>query len=291
MLCNLCPRRCNAQRTKGENKGGFCKAPEEMIINKAGLHFWEEPCISGKNGSGTIFFSGCSLCCVYCQNYEISHKCNGKPVTVRELTDIIKRLENMGADNINFVTADHYADKIAEALNIYKPKIPTVFNTSGYLSAEQISMLSGCVDIYLFDFKYINGEKAKKYSFAPDYPEVAKKALKKIYETQNECVFGKDTMLKKGIIVRHLLLPLSTNDAIEIYKTVKDIAPNAYFSLMSQYVPCGSAERFKEINRKVTKREYEKVVSFIALTGDENCYIQDTKSADKAYIPTFNIEM
>ena len=289
MICNLCPRKCNAQRTDTENIGGFCKMPLLPTIAKATLHFGEEPPISGKNGSGTVFFSGCSLNCIYCQNYDLSHSLLGKTVSVERLAQIFKELEQKGAHNINLVTPSHYALTIKEALDIYRPQIPIVYNCSGYESVETLKMLKGYIDIFLFDFKYINSDKAKLLSCAPDYPQIAEKALKEAYKQQENCIFDSNGILQKGVIVRHLLLPQSTNDAIKIFDFVRNTTPNAYFSLMSQYVPMGKAETVPQINRKVTKREYEKVVNYILDSGFSNCYIQEMASATKEYIPNFDL--
>ena len=289
MICSLCPRRCNALRTDTKNSQGFCKMPLLPTLAKAALHFGEEPCISGKNGSGTVFFSGCSLSCIYCQNYDLSHKAFGKTVSYERLAEIFRELERQGAHNINLVTPSHYAQAIKEALSIYKPSIPIVYNCSGYENVETLKMLKGYIDIFLFDFKYINSDKAKLLSCAPDYPEIAKNALKQAYSQQKTCVFDSNGILQKGVIVRHLLLPQSTNDAIAIFDFVKSSAPNAYFSLMSQYVPMGDAKSVPQINRKITKREYEKVVNYILDSGFNNCYIQELNSATKEYIPDFNL--
>ncbi len=287
MNCNLCPRKCNAKRTADCNIGGFCKSPENVVISRADLHFWEEPSISGKNGSGTVFFSGCSLGCVYCQNFEISHKISGKTVSITQLAEIFKNLEEKGAHNINFVTPEHYIPKIKEALEIYRPDIPIVLNSSGYINENQMEILKDYIDIYLLDFKYMSGNRAKKYSFAEDYPEIAKGALDFAYRSQSECVFDSNGLMKKGVIVRHMLMPLATNEAISVFDYVTENYPNAYFSMMSQYLPHGKAEKYPEINRRVTKREYEKVVNHILESGFENCYIQERTSADDKYIPDF----
>ncbi len=288
MKCRLCPRQCNAIRTADSNVGGVCAMPENIRLARAALHFWEEPPISGKNGSGTVFFSGCPLRCVYCQNAEISTNNKGKTVSVNSLADIFKCLENKGSHNINLVTPTHYVPQIIEALNIYKPNIPIVYNTSGYETVETLRLLKDYVDIYLFDFKYIDCIKAKLYSNAEDYPEVCKKALLEAYSQQNECVFNADGIMQKGVIVRHLLLPAATNDAIIIFDWVTQNAPNAYFSLMSQYIPMGKAATLPTINRKITDREYNKVVNYIIGSGFENCYIQEISSANKNYIPDFD---
>ena len=287
MICNLCPRKCKAKRTAEINLGGFCKAPENPKIARYGLHFWEEPPISCKNGSGTVFFSGCSLNCVYCQNFEVSRGIKGETVSVKRLAEIFKELEEKGAHNINLVTADHYCFAVKKALEIYRPKVPVVLNTGGYIGIEQLETLGDLIDVYLVDYKYISPEKAKKYSFAEDYPKVAKKAIGYMTAKQPECVFDKDGVMQKGVIIRHLLMPLATNDAIKIFDTVSGEYPSAYFSLMAQYIPMGECEKFPEINRKITRREYEKVARHIAESGFENCFIQDLSSADKKYIPEF----
>lgn len=261
--------------------------PLEPVIARADLHFWEEPPISGKNGSGTIFFGGCPLSCVFCQNYEVSHNGVGRKISIKALSDIFKELEEKNAHNINLVTPTHYSLAIKQALDIYRPKIPIVYNCSGYESAETLKMLEDYIDIYLFDFKYISSDKANRFSSAPDYPEVAISALKEAYRQRGKCLFDKEGIMKSGVIVRHLLMPQATNDAIKIFDIVRSDFDNAYFSLMSQYIPFGEAENICPINRKVTKREYEKVVSYIAESGFENCYIQQLSSADEKYIPDF----
>ncbi len=287
MLCNLCPRQCNAFRDTACNIGGVCNMPNMPVIARAALHLWEEPCISGKNGSGTVFFSGCSLHCVFCQNAEISSKNKGKAISVQNLADIFKRLEEQGAHNINLVTPTHFVDCIIEALDIYRPDIPIVYNSSGYESVDTLKKLEQYIDIYLMDFKYINRDKSQLYSGANDYVEVCKSALFEAYRQQRECVIN-DGIMQKGLIVRHLLLPQATRDAIEIFDWVKDNLPQAYFSLMSQYVPMGNALNMSPINRTVTKREYDKVVDYIVNSGFEKCYIQELSSASKDFIPSFD---
>lgn len=287
MICNLCPRKCNVKRTAEMNFGGFCKAPENPKIARYGLHMWEEPPISGKKGSGTVFFSGCSLNCVYCQNYEVSHGVKGETVSEKRLAEIFKELEEKGAHNINLVSADHYCFAIKRALEIYKPNIPVLLNTSGYIGEKQLDVLGDLIDVFLVDFKYVSPERAKKYSGAEDYPKVAKNAIEYMLKKQPECVFDKDGVMQKGVIIRHLLMPLATNEAIKVFDTVLKEFKGAYFSLMAQYIPMGECEKFPEINRKITRREYEKVVSHILASGFENCFIQDLSSADKRYIPEF----
>ncbi len=288
MKCRLCPRQCNAIRTDCDNIGGACAMPNGVMLARAALHFWEEPSISGRNGSGTVFFSGCPLHCVFCQNADISTKNKGKSVSVMQLAQTFKKLEQQGAHNINLVTPTHYVPQIIEALSIYTPSIPIVYNTSGYETVETLKRLNDFVDIYLFDFKYIDNEKARLYSNAADYPEVCKKALLEAYRQQPDCTFDVNGVMQKGVIVRHLLLPAATNDAIGIFEWIRQNTPNAYFSLMSQYVPMGKAVDMPIINRKITDREYNKVVDYIISSGFENCYIQEKSSADKKFIPNFD---
>ena len=288
MKCSLCPRQCNAERTNDQNLNGFCKMPLLPRVARAALHFWEEPCISGKNGSGTVFFSGCTLDCAFCQNYDISHGGFGKQITYQRLADIFKELEDRGAHNINLVTPTHFVPAIIRALDIYKPKIPVVYNSGGYDSVEEIRALKGYVDIFLMDLKYLSGERAALYSGAPDYPEHAAAAIRECYLQQPICEF-KGGIMQKGLIVRHLLLPQGTNEAIRVFVWVRENTPNAYFSNMSQYTPCGRAENMPIINRRVTKREYEKVLTYICDSDFENVYFQERESSDKKYIPPFDL--
>lgn len=287
MLCNLCPRQCNALRNENGNVGGVCGMPILPTVARAALHFWEEPCISGKNGSGTVFFSGCSLHCVFCQNEDISTKNKGKALTAIQLADVFKKLENYGAHNINLVTPTHFADSIIKALDIYRPNIPIVYNSSGYENVSTLKRLRDYIDIYLLDFKYIDDKKSSLYSNAPDYAAVCKKALLEAYAQQNNCVF-KDGIMQKGLIVRHLLMPQATRDAIAIFDWVRENLPNAYFSIMSQYIPLNSAINMPIINRKITAREYDKVTDYIANSGFSNCYIQERSSANRNFIPNFD---
>lgn len=255
-------------------------------IARANLHFWEEPCISGQKGSGTIFFSGCSLRCVYCQNYEISHNGKGRVITPNELAEIFRELEQKGAHNINFVNPTHYIWAIKEALKIYKPKIPLVFNSGGYDLEETIN--EDIFDIYLFDLKYVSDEKSLKYSAAADYFDFASKAVLAAYKLKGGPVF-KNGIMQSGVIVRHLVLPMNTNNAIDVINWVNDNIPKVYFSLMSQYIPCGEAENYSEINRRITQREYDKVVDYICGKNMPNVYIQSRGSAKKYYIPEFDL--
>ena len=285
MNCSICPRKCNADR---ENSVGFCKSPAEFRLARAALHFWEEPCISGENGSGTVFFSGCNLKCVYCQNYEISIENKGVAVDDSRLIEIFKSLIEQGAENINLVNPTHYADRLANLFEKWHCPVPVVYNTSGYESAQTLKMLDGIVDIYLTDFKYIRPDKAQKYSNAPDYPEVAKNALVEMKRQVQGYAFDSRSVMQKGVIVRHLVLPQNTNSALRIIDYIAENYSDTYLSIMAQYVPCGSLENYPEINRKITEREYNKVVDYALQTGLENVFIQQTESAEKEFIPPFD---
>ncbi len=284
MLCNNCPRRCNIDR---DITAGICGVSNSIRIARAGLHFGEEPCISGTRGSGTIFFSGCSLKCIMCQNYQISHDCFGKYITNEQLADIMKELEKKGAHNINFVTPSHYFSQITTVLNQYRPKIPLVYNSSGY-DCEQ-NMSEDLFDIYLFDLKYFSEEKSKRYSKCADYFNIASKAIKKATDIVGGPVFDSSGMLNRGVIVRHLILPQSTNDSIEIIKWLNKNTPNIIFSLMSQYVPVYKAHEYPEINRTITAREYNKVLNECYNCDFSDVYIQERSSATKAFIPEFDL--
>lgn len=285
MNCSICPRKCNEDR---ENSVGFCKSPAEFRLARAALHFWEEPCISGENGSGTVFFSGCNLKCVYCQNYEISIENKGVVVDDSRLIEIFKSLIEQGAENINLVNPTHYADRLANLFEKWHCPVPVVYNTSGYESAQTLKMLDGIVDIYLTDFKYIRPDKAQKYSNAPDYPEVAKNALAEMKRQVQGYAFDSRSVMQKGVIVRHLVLPQNTNSALRIIDYIAENYSDTYLSIMAQYVPCGSLENYPEINRKITEREYNKVVDYALQTGLENVFIQQTESAEKEFIPPFD---
>lgn len=284
LLCNNCPNNCLVDR---DVNLGRCGVKGEIKLARAGLHFGEEPCISGTNGSGTVFFSGCPLKCVYCQNYNISQNCFGSYVSNEQFIEIIKRLEGNGAHNINFVTPTHYFSQIEESLKVYKPQIPLVYNSSGYEQIDNIS--KDLFDIYLFDLKYFSREKSEKYSGCCNYFEVASNAIKKATELVGEPAFYDNGLLKRGVIVRHLILPGSTNDSVEIIKWLNDNTPDIIFSLMSQYVPMHNADKFKEINRKITKREYNKVLNYCYNSNFSEIYIQELSSATKEFIPSFDL--
>lgn len=285
MICNTCPRKCNIDREKAL---GFCKSPSAFRVARAALHYWEEPCISGKNGSGTVFFSGCNLKCVFCQNEEISHKNKGVEVSDEKLISIFESLIEQGANNINLVNPTHYAERLADVLSKWKSPVPIVYNSSGYESVEALKKLDGLIDIYLPDFKYSRSDKALKYSKAEDYPEVAKSALAEMKKQCPSYEF-ENGIMKKGIIIRHLILPSNTNSSIEALDYLSENYKDSYISLMAQYTPCGKLEEYKEINRKITQREYDKVVDYALNLGFENIFIQELSSASEDFIPPFDL--
>ena len=285
MICNQCPRRCNVERSKAV---GRCGVGENFKLARASLHFWEEPCISGKNGSGAIFFSGCNLGCVFCQNYEISHGCKGVEVSDDDLVRIMKRLVDEGANNINFVNPTHYSLQLLRVLEKYKPPVPIVYNTSGYDSVETLKMLDGAVDIYLPDFKYIRPEKALKYSKAEDYPQVAEEALAEMKRQVGEDVFDENGIMQRGMIIRHLVLPSNTNSSISALDYLAKNFGDTYISVMAQYVPCGDLTEYKEINRPLTQREYDKVVNHIFDLGLQKIFVQELEAASDEFIPDFD---
>ena len=287
MICNLCPRKCNACRTDHQGNG-FCGAGTLPVVARIAPHFGEEPCISGTKGSGTVFFSGCTLKCVFCQNYEISDGHKGRAVTPKELADCYKRLEQQGVHNINLVTADHYVTAVAESLDIYKPSIPVVYNCSGYTSPKTLSILDGLVDIYLPDFKYSDDTLAIKYSSAPNYVNTASAAIKEMIFQVGTPVIDEDGMMKKGVIVRHLILPSHTKNSLGVLDIIKrSYDKQVLVSLMCQYVPVNKAHDFPKINRTVTRREYEMVKSELYALGLDG-FTQDLSSASTDFIPDWD---
>lgn len=287
MICNACPRKCSVDRTKFK---GFCGEKETLRISKVMFHTYEEPIISGgeeSKGSGAIFFTGCNLKCVFCQNEPISHLGKGKKISINKLVKIIKSLERKGALNINLVTPSHFAKQIISALKIYKPKIPIVWNSSGYETVEMVEELKDFVDIYLVDLKYMNNELAFRYSKANNYVENATKSIIKMRENQPKDII-ENNIMQKGLIVRHLILPSHTNDSIECLNFIeKNLGANTIVSLMSQYEPRYNAKNFEEINRKITPLEYKRVVNHALKLKMFNCFTQDLSSADSKYTPKF----
>ena len=283
MICSICPRHCNVDRSVNL---GFCQSPDNFRVARAALHFWEEPCISGKEGSGTVFFSGCNLKCVFCQNNEISAENIGVVICDDKLISFFENLISQGANNINLVNPTHYAKRLAKVLGRWESPVPIVYNSSGYEEVETLKALDGLIDIYLPDLKYIRAEKAMRYSKAEDYFEKASAALLEM-RRQVEDKFDGDIM-KSGMIIRHLILPQNTNSSIAVLDFIKSNFPNTFVSLMAQYTPCGDLSEFPEINRKITKREYEKVVNYAFDNSFDKLFIQELSSADKSFIPKFD---
>ena len=286
--CNLCPRSCGSNRAAGQT--GYCGMSAEVKVARASLHMWEEPCISGTNGSGTVFFTGCPLKCVYCQNRTIAIGSTGERISIERLSEIFIELQEKGAHNINLVTPTHYVPQIVKALKIAKEKglhIPIVYNTGSYEKVETIQALEGLVDIYLPDCKYFDSELAAKYSNAPDYFKVASDAIKEMVRQVGKPMF-EGNLMKRGVIVRHMILPGHTKDSRKImeqlYKTYGD---DIYISIMNQYTPLPQMKNFPEINRRITEREYDKVVDYAISLGIENAFIQEGETAKESFIPDF----
>ena len=287
--CNVCPRRCNTDRTKNK---GYCGETSEIRVARAALHQWEEPCISGTKGSGTVFFTGCNLRCVYCQNKVISDGKVGMAVSKEKLAQLFVSLKDQGAHNINMVTPTHFTLQIIEAIKISRSKgmdLPIVWNTSGYETEETIDSLSGYVDVYLTDFKYMDSETARKYSFCPDYPDVAKKALSKMVSQIGKVELDSNGIIKKGVVVRHLLLPGHVEESMKVLDYLhSEYGDGIYISIMSQFTPNGNLDKYPEINRKVTKYEYDKLVEYADKIGIVNAYVQEGSAAKESFIPDFD---
>lgn len=289
MVCDICPRRCGAQRA-AERGEGYCRMPAQPVLARAALHMWEEPPISGNRGSGTIFFSGCSLGCVFCQNEEISHRDFGKPVSLERLGEICDELVARGAHNINFVTPTHYAHAIIKLLDEHPLSVPVVYNCGGYERQETLKSLQGKVDIYLPDLKYMDGTVSARYSDAPDYPQVATAAIRAMVEQVGPCVFDGDGLLKRGVIIRHLLLPGQLNGAKAAMDWVAEhFAPGqVLFSLMSQYTPWGRAGEFAEINRTLRAGEIRAAREYMDNLGLDG-FVQERDSVGRQYTPNFDL--
>lgn len=296
-LCELCPRRCRAARPCSlENFTGtipgICRSPRNPVVARAALHLWEEPVISGERGSGTVFFSGCNLKCVFCQNYGISTENAGSEISVERLKEIYRELISAGAHNINLVTPAHYADAIIESLSGEKLPVPVVWNSNGYDSVETVRRLKGKVDIFLPDMKYASNTAAARYSSAPDYFEVASLAVKAMYEQTGPFRFGDDGMLQSGVVIRHLILPGQIENSLKVIDFVREnFKPGeVLFSLMRQYLPCGrvSEREFPELNRRVSDEEYKIVEDALFASGIEDGFVQDADSASQIYIPPFD---
>lgn len=290
--CLLCPRKCGINRRTGQT--GVCGVSSEIKVARAALHYWEEPCISGKRGSGAVFFSGCSLHCVFCQNREISDGKEGKVISKERLSDIFMELADKGANNINLVTPGQYIPDIVWAVNDAKSrgmKLPIIYNTSGYENVTELKLLEGIVDVYLPDFKYMDSTLSARYSRAKDYPSVAKQALSEMVRQQPDVVIDDATgLIQKGVIVRQLLLPEHVNDAKAVLKYLYDTYhDHVYISMMSQFTPIALKD-YPEINRTVTRREYERLVDYALEIGITNAFIQEGDVAKDSFIPAFDCE-
>lgn len=290
--CLLCPRKCGINRSTGQT--GVCGVSSEIKVARAALHYWEEPCISGKRGSGAVFFSGCSLHCVFCQNREISDGKAGKVISKERLSDIFMELADKGANNINLVTPGQYIPDIVWAVNDAKSrgmKLPIIYNTSGYENVTELKLLEGIVDVYLPDFKYMDSTLSARYSRAKDYPSVAKQALSEMVRQQPDVVIDDATgLIQKGVIVRQLLLPGHVNDAKAVLKYLYDTYhDHIYISMMSQFTPIALKD-YPEINRTVTRREYERLVDYALKIGITNAFIQEGDVAKDSFIPAFDCE-
>ena len=285
--CTICPRECKVNRSLAQV--GLCGMSDKIVVARIAPHYFEEPPISGVNGSGAIFFSGCNLKCIFCQNYNISTKNFGKEISVFELANKMIELQNLGVHNINLVTPTHFIPQIAQAIKIAKENglvIPIVYNTSSYEKVSSLKLLDGLIDIYLPDLKYIRPNKSMRYSKAYDYFDKASLALNEM-RRQVKDEFDRKIM-KSGMIIRHLILPQNTNSSIEILDYIKSNLPDTYVSLMAQYTPCGDLSDYPEINRKITKREYDKVLNYALYNSFDKLFIQELSSADKSFIPKFD---
>lgn len=291
--CTLCPRRCHVNREGGYT--GYCGVTSKIVVARAALHRWEETCISGENGSGAVFFSGCNMRCVFCQNYNIAGAKAGKEITTERLAEIFLELEGQGAHNVNLVTPTHYVPQIIEALNLAKREglhIPVVYNTSGYECKETLQMLEGYVDIYLPDFKYMNERLARRLSCASDYTVYVKQAVKEMVRQTGGIEMDEKTgLMKRGVIVRHLVLPGHVKDSKEIISYLQETyGDRIMISVMNQYTPMPRAKDLDQLGRRVTKREYEKVVDHALEIGVTNGYIQKGGTASESFIPEFDGE-
>jgi putative pyruvate formate lyase activating enzyme len=283
--CKICPVECGANRIDGV---GYCGQSQKLKIAKYYLHTFEEPPISGKNGSGTIFFCGCSLKCVFCQNYQLSRSQTGKEISVNQLADIFKELEDMGAHNVNLVTPTHFVEQIVKAFEIYRPKIPIVYNTHSYEKVETLKIIDPYVDIYLPDLKFYSPEISKRYTLKSDYFKVAEKALKFMMGSK-KTVFGNDGLLKSGVIVRHMIMPLGVKDSKALLDWfAKNKENGTFLSLMGQYTPFGEKDLYKELQRPITKREYQRVYEHLLSLGITEYFVQELGSASESFIPSWD---
>ena len=288
MKCTLCPRNCNVDRAV---KTGVCRT-DGILVSRVARHDWEEPCISGNAGSGTVFFAGCNLHCRFCQNYDISVKPHGVEVTAENLADIFLYIQDMGWANINLVTPSHFADKIAIALQIAKPQltIPVVYNTSSYEKVAALKMLDGLVDVYMPDLKFWSSQVSQQLAGASDYFEVATKAIAEMRRQQPKNLFDQDGYMTKGVIIRHLVLPSFVEDSKQVLDWIAKFDKDAYVSLMSQYFPARRDDKFPQLNRRLYKHEYESARQYFFNVGLHNGFMQDASSATVEYLPEFSDE-
>ena len=290
--CTLCPRNCHVNRNKGET--GYCGMTSQVVVARAALHMWEEPCISGEKGSGAVFFSGCAMGCVFCQNHDIARGERGKVITIERLGEIFLELQGKGANNINLVTPSHYVPEIIAALDLAKAKglgLPIVYNSSGYENKKTLRLLEGYVDIYLPDFKYMDGGISGKYSDCPDYMTYAKETLIEMVRQTGRPIFFEDGIMKSGTIVRHLSLPGYLKDSKDILDYLHDTYKNEiYISIMNQYTPMVTVLEYPQINRKVSKKEYDELLSYALMLGIRNAYTQEDETQDESFIPDFDGE-
>ena len=289
--CQVCPRNCKVNRNKTT---GFCKSTATVKVAKAYGHMWEEPCISGTNGSGTVFFSNCNLRCVFCQNHDISQETIGKEISIDRLAEIFIEQQSKGFHNINLVNPTHYVPQIIEALHIAKQKglnIPIVYNSNGYENIETLKILKGYIDIYIPDFKYFSDKYSIKYSSAPNYFNIASSAIKEMVNQTGPCTFDDDGLMKKGVIIRHLMLPGLLFDSKKvvdyIYKTFVD---NIYLSLMNQYTPMFNADKYPEINKPLNPNHYEALIDYCIDIGYKNAFIQESGTDSTTFVPDFNLQ-
>ena len=288
MICTLCPRMCRAQRdeTHGE---GYCGMGTRAVVARAAPHYWEEACLSGTRGCGTIFFSGCPLGCVYCQNYEISHEKQGRPVTDEELAELIANLAAQGVHNISFVTGTHFVPAILRALDIARPALPIVWNTGGYERVDTLRALDGRVDIYLPDLKNVSPRLGKVLANAPDYFEAASQAILEMLRQTGPVELDENGAIVRGTIIRHLILPGQLENTRRVLDVIRERFDGAYVSLMAQYVPMGRACDYPEINRPITQDEYDEAVDYMLDLGLEDGFVQELEAADSKYTPPFDL--
>ncbi|GAA0121063.1 MULTISPECIES: radical SAM protein [Clostridium] len=290
--CNLCPRNCSVDRTIGNL--GFCNSSSNIKVSKVSKHYWEEPCISGSNGSGTVFFSNCNLKCVFCQNHQISHDGVGKEISIKRLSDIFLEQQERGVHNINLVTPTHYIPQIIEAVKLAKDaglKLPIVYNSNGYENIEAIKKLKGYIDIYLPDLKYFDDKYAIKYSNAKNYFNTASSVIEEMFNQVGEPIFDDEGMMKSGVIIRHLMLPGLLFDSKKIVDYIfKTYNHKVYLSLMNQYTPVYNCNKFIELTKPLNPKHYEALIDYCLELGYKNAFIQEDGTAKESFIPDFNLE-